>query len=723
MKSIFTRPLFINPQAYLTIPELSYIQMATPFDFTEDSYSFVINTSGRIEGKLLKTSNDYILHLDLYSIDGNCVLGEFYLNNSKLNTDNFNLTQSKNIITLQFGEQSSGNIIYPGLIAAWSAKGKTNDDADRAILKDLTGNGHDITLNNFAYSGMNGYGGFDYPVKSRHILYPKQSTTYGIIMIKNDIPANTLLPNFDIQVSGFTNGKLYVSYPRGKYKKYLTNGLNHITDIPIASTVGAIFIDMVDVTDFNQEIIVEFIPKYPDALIFDGVDDYGSAVDFEGKEIRTVISKYQTLSVSPNRFSLYFRDPADGNIFQRIKTTKIQSKPSIRAYSDNVTLLDDYCIIERNKLARTKPFQITGYNRTREIENIAFYSAYLFDRSLDEQEIKAFIRKYIDPEYLLSSEIPTPDCYYDFSQGSNDDENRETIKDYSGNGNDAKAYNFDWGGMSGYGGYNINFLTFGNTSSNLKEKTSTKIIVNGRVNGYICYKHPKTEVPSFKIKISGLVTDYAYVDENNIRQVIRIKEGEHILPKSYASDTITTICGFMNPITSKSTENGIIELIPEYPDALVFDGVDDYISLDAFDSGLKTVFCLLNITKEGMVYDGKKPYIFNVGLNIKLYHNKTPYEGVINDVIYINGTINNNSLTSKDLINKKHCVVKVNTDEEQILSPHSPKLGGPTTDGYMGFASVSHIYKFLGFKEALTEEQIQAIIKKYNLLDGVDNIN
>lgn len=32
MKSIFTRPLFINPQAYLTIPELSYIQMATPFE-------------------------------------------------------------------------------------------------------------------------------------------------------------------------------------------------------------------------------------------------------------------------------------------------------------------------------------------------------------------------------------------------------------------------------------------------------------------------------------------------------------------------------------------------------------------------------------------------------------------------------------------------------------------------------------------------------------------
>lgn len=32
------------------------------------------------------------------------------------------------------------------------------------------------------------------------------------------------------------------------------------------------------------------------------------------------------------------------------------------------------------------------------------YSAYLFDRSLDEQEIKLFIRKYIDSDYVLPSE-------------------------------------------------------------------------------------------------------------------------------------------------------------------------------------------------------------------------------------------------------------------------------------------------------------------------------
>lgn len=104
MKSIFTRPLFINPQAYLTIPELSYIQMATPFDFTEDSYSFVINTSGRIEGKLLKVGKEYILHLDMYTVDGACVLGEFYINSNTIDINNFEISQSNGMVTIDFGD-------------------------------------------------------------------------------------------------------------------------------------------------------------------------------------------------------------------------------------------------------------------------------------------------------------------------------------------------------------------------------------------------------------------------------------------------------------------------------------------------------------------------------------------------------------------------------------------------------------------------------------------
>ena len=104
MKSIFTRPLFINPQAYLTIPELSYIQTATPFDLTEDSYNFTVNTSGKIESKLLKAGDDCILHLDLYSIDGNCVLGEWNITDSvkDINIDNLSINTKGNKLIITY---------------------------------------------------------------------------------------------------------------------------------------------------------------------------------------------------------------------------------------------------------------------------------------------------------------------------------------------------------------------------------------------------------------------------------------------------------------------------------------------------------------------------------------------------------------------------------------------------------------------------------------------
>lgn len=66
-------------------------------------------------------------------------------------------TFRRRLIANQAQRIAKGDLIYPGLVAAWSAKGKTNEDEDKNILKDLTGHGHDITLNNFSYSDMSGY--------------------------------------------------------------------------------------------------------------------------------------------------------------------------------------------------------------------------------------------------------------------------------------------------------------------------------------------------------------------------------------------------------------------------------------------------------------------------------------------------------------------------------------------------------------------------------------
>lgn len=49
----------------------------------------------------------------------------------------------------------------PGMIARYSALGLTNEQmAENPVWKDLMGNGHDLQMKNFAWSGMSGVGGY-----------------------------------------------------------------------------------------------------------------------------------------------------------------------------------------------------------------------------------------------------------------------------------------------------------------------------------------------------------------------------------------------------------------------------------------------------------------------------------------------------------------------------------------------------------------------------------
>lgn len=118
--------------------------------------------------------------------------------------------------------KSDGNINYPNLIAAWSAKGKTNDE-DRATLKDLTGNEHDITLNGFAFSEMSGYGG--YGINTNNFMISSlgteklNSTKFKLFKTPSSIN-NAYLPSEE-------TGQIEWTYPNYEYN---SDELNSILD-------------------------------------------------------------------------------------------------------------------------------------------------------------------------------------------------------------------------------------------------------------------------------------------------------------------------------------------------------------------------------------------------------------------------------------------------------------------------------------------------------------
>lgn len=516
--------------------------------------------------------------------------------------------------------RARSNIVYPGLIAAWSAKGKSNDDEDKATLKDLTGNGHDITLNGFAFSEMSGYGGYSTDFKKwstvkDSCVFEKQ---YNKIVITESNTVTKALLYYAFTLNAM---KVKVTgLQQNQSIKFGHDGSNYI--VKTITEDGTYDIDFTDMESTKPRCIIsgfigkcnitiELIPEYPDALVFDGVDDYGFCTNIPLLEDYTIIVKRKDCSggclfVKGENTNGAFVLEGYNFISNTYNYGHGQSKKLLLNNTitwQNKNSYNQQNLIAGDKSDTTNRISIGVLNRadSRYLKG-AFYSAYLFDRSLDEQEIKSFIRKYIDPEYLLPSEIPTPDCYYDFSQGSNNDENRDTIKDYSGNGNDAVAHNFVW---------------------------------NEKGSGY--------------------------------------KDG-----------------------------------------ALVFDGVDDYVTLDAFDSGFKTMFMLVKpFSANQMLYD-QRAIISEYDYALYSYDNIVAYNGRNINGTYINNKFNNYRV--KDVINKKQLIMV----KSKLTQMHKPYIACNQSNSSF-FADMA-LYKFLGFKEALTKEQINAIIKKYNLLDGVDEI-
>lgn len=102
-------------------------------------------------------------------------------------------------------------------ISTW---GKSNDDPDRAVLKDLSGNGNDMHLLNFGFAEGSGYGLYEEYFNRQWVIHPAQTgivkndTSIKIVgKLTNDylIYHERLFPNnaFRIKVTGIKSSIKY----------------------------------------------------------------------------------------------------------------------------------------------------------------------------------------------------------------------------------------------------------------------------------------------------------------------------------------------------------------------------------------------------------------------------------------------------------------------------------------------------------------------------------
>ena len=210
-------------------------------------------------------------------------------------------------------------------------------------------------------------------------------------------------------------------------------------------------------------------------------------------------------------------------------------------------------------------------------------------------------RPYLPPE-LKARLIGVWDNY----GKKNTDADRNIIKNKIPNaGGDLEILNAAYEGMSGYNGYPVIFginktwkkVPTYNSVYNINDNKIhfTKILFTNRALIFNYVKQndqllDKREIPSFKIRISGLEGDskirYSYIKTENAvyQSLLDLDNGIHELPKSLApTDSISNGAWIGFTITPRiENETSFdcditIEILPEYEGAFVTDGVNDMI--------------------------------------------------------------------------------------------------------------------------------------------------
>lgn len=546
-----------------------------------------------------------------------------------------NITGIGNANAIGFKSRVTGGAYFPpelkdALVGVWSAYGKSNDSTDRNIIKNkIKDKGGDFELVNFNYEGTSGYNGypvvfgigktyggmpsntnFSYTVTSTTVNITKFSTTHGLIYSylkrNGELETQNLdYPSYKIKVSGLEEGfglmYQYNSKANATSVSALRIEANGIYTIPksFASDgsltnanvwVGFVF------TGTEQEqcnVTIEVLPEYKGAVVTDGIDDMivsqKSVQEMLGgsNEI-TVVSMMANLD---SRKILCNSNYSNTNGYNVRNTLEPNGVITMLGYTDkngttnnlNLIMGDKDSIKLTDKVNFNSDYVFYPAQYYKAYYQVAWYWTFIANRVLTEDEINLVIEKY---NLDRPGEIVKPDVYYDIKRQKITNENHsafdDKLIDYSGNGYDAKLYNFGWKEDSGIGKYETDFTDW-KKSFKVTSFDSESIKFTSDVSWVLLY-HPSSigeDIPSFKVRIKlyGKGTlYYNYITQEGKYTNVAVKSEIFETPicynTKYTGEKGVNV-GFTLGVTSGEC-SGTITQIPEYENALVLDGVDDY---------------------------------------------------------------------------------------------------------------------------------------------------
>lgn len=305
-------------------------------------------------------------------------------------------------------------------------------------LQDHSGNNRPLKLNNFMFAAMSGVGGYD--IASTNILPDRANVTVTdnrIIHITkklsttddmvNIVPANSN-PTHKFKVTGLSDGRQVSLVNRNGGFYTFDNGEHEVTLTYPEGTTS--LYNAIGVTGDigDMDVTIEFLPKYPNSLVTDGVDDYGVVENF--KSLQNYMMFFQCAIIRPAAFKGMFSTTsiATGNQgwmllqgqsansvrFGNNKYTNFEFTPSVENKTDYVLSANNElmtCYVGEEKATLAGTYRQTGANmslflsdsnsKTR-FGSMAFYKSILFD-SVPTKENDGFTEQDLIDYYIPKS--------------------------------------------------------------------------------------------------------------------------------------------------------------------------------------------------------------------------------------------------------------------------------------------------------------------------------
>lgn len=381
---------------------------------------------------------------------------------------------------------SEGDDDFPsisGMIARYSALGLTNEQmAENPVWKDLTGNGHDLQMKNFAWGGMSGIGGY----VENYNRWTKSAIRADITFTDHSFNVTSVkinqaqfyyqssggeqpftVPSGTVIVKGLTDGQvLEYIYTDIEGRHVFTVKNDGIYTLPSFGFIakGAYYGFQFDKVQESCNITIEQLPLYPGALVFDGVDDYGVCENFPiltKEKGYTVVALRQWITYNPNAISAIATNASDQS-FNGAFTFENYNKGAEQTISYGATQIslqyskspfswqttskyNGVNIANGNKDATNSLVLGRSYPQRNDFANFAIWELVFLDHDATEEELTK-IKDYFVKTY--------PWLFFDqawtVTGKTNEDEDRATIANITGNGNDLVLSNFGFIEGSGY---------------------------------------------------------------------------------------------------------------------------------------------------------------------------------------------------------------------------------------------------------------------------------